>query len=1006
MELIYDYFRKQFEEYSGNKLDGRKGTPVDELMVKPAGLVMQEFYDLLVQQKRINSPDLQADWTEEEMDYFASKYFLFRTQGDTVSVTVRVYFDFAETFQITPDTTFVNDTNLQYNPVESETISPSSYRPSDIPGARFYIDFLCQAAAPGDQYQIEANKITGIQNANFTWKSVTNRFQSLGGSTHETNTEFWERLQYSLNTRALNSERSITATLRQYFPSINSLFIAGAGNPYMVRDLVSGVPQTMREKISDFRGKFVDSKQVPSICFQNVFPPAPTSSLGSTYWGPHSARSNYAYPLTIDSVANGPIDINSANPRISDPAFFGFPPEEVSDEQYQRMYFHDIVNKLSYDSGVLFDLKRLDLPFTFNFSLISEVAKIVPNENWVYGEHAFKNGVVNGLPDGVGVKDILNFTNNLISMRPCGKTISVGLDIKKFTGMKYSGQLVWSTGGSELYLDGKEANIQFLLGGKNEEIVDAFSGIGFGIKMFEEYDSESADPNATVYFSMDSRYGSTSIYTNTTDLNAFTDTTSLNALKETAWRVEPGQPYLFEFIINDNLQLTLFIRKEENLSTINPSDNVFKMDLPANVLQMYADTIQGIFDFKRVYDFTPPRFGSTMKITLESPDDATLETTPFLISNLRAFDINPARAQLLIGIDAEKLEAPFKMNLAAEATGNSQGYQVFAWDKQKITLATGEDELTAGGWTELGDMSNPDGTVSSNGGILSQTLQSRDRFVSVSRYGEKIFLLISPTGTSSPAVLYNGDEGEDAISEVRVDYVNAESSTATQFHSNTMADIYVNTWKNETDIQSLTQTVEKVTGEEFFEISRENGFTIPLAEILSVSITSDFAGRTLGQADYEIIYPEPTERLSGKEVIRLYTLDRSIDTITVNYIAYPDVMRMQDIFDDDRLRSAFGDMLAIHKAPVTLDISFQTAGDTDIKQMQDVTREYLDTLTTVYSENGLREYFDEREFTIFDVATTYQYNDEGEISRSGTVEESLTIKSVEFFKSGVISVNE
>jgi len=1015
MYYIYDYMRKQYEEYSGNKLDGNQGTPVDDLIIKPSGLVMQEFYDFLVKEKRINSPDLWKTWTEQEMDYFASKYFMYRVKGDTVSVTVRIYFDYVQNFKIDKTISCVNNRNFQYLPVDNEEITESSFRPSDIPTAKFYIDILCAASSPGDQYQIEVDKITGIQGATFVWKSVTNPYRSLGGSTHESNDDFYERLKYSLNDRSLNSERSIMANLRQRFPSVNSVYIAGAGDIYMNRDLVSGITQAEEEKVQDFRGKFKDSNEIKSIAFINIFPPPPGSEIADTYWGPHSVNSSYTKALTIDSVAPGPIDPRSLNPRLSDPAFFGISPNEMMDEQYKGMYFNDVVNHCEYGTRPLFNLKELNLPYSFNPVISNEVAKIVPNEDWVYGEDGQKSGVITGLGPGVGAQDVLLFAYNSIIMGASGKTISAGLKINKFTGTKLSGDFIWPTGGeSDNIKDGINSTLQFILGGTDGQLIDTYSGIGFGIKTFKEWFPEEYEiPNCVVFFNMNSQYGTNTIYAQSLVATKYADTTTLNSIKESTWRMEPGSRYSFEFIINDNLRVTLIIRKEERLNDLNPVENEFRMDLPKNFLEMFAHgklNQGGIFDFKKVQDLPPPRFGSTMKVVLETPniDREQAETeglTRWQVENLKAFDMNALRAQLLLALDVENLDAPYKISLAAQASGNSQGYTAYVWDKGNISIASGEEELTSGAWSELKSLSNPDGSIEAINGLLSERIYNAERYVTESRYGKKVWLLLVPSGSSSPSIVYDGNDGQDVLSEISIDYVKIESSTALEFHSNTKADIYVNTWKNETEIQPETKEIEKQVGEEYFELSRENGFIIPISDIVEVSVTGSFAGRTLGVNEYELRYPIPSYRNSGKEIIRLYTFDKTIDSLSIRYIPYPDIIRMQDTFEDSRLKSAFGDMLSIHKFPIILNISFNTITDIDVRDMQDLTRRYLDSITNIFIIDGFVKYFLDNGFNIWDVNVEYEYITESGVSTSGSITESYKIRLIDFFKSGVININ-
>ena len=76
MYNFYDFLRGKWREHSD--ASGQKGTVIDELAVKPAGLIMGEFYNSQVNQRRVNDITKWQTWTEAEMDFFGAKFFLKR----------------------------------------------------------------------------------------------------------------------------------------------------------------------------------------------------------------------------------------------------------------------------------------------------------------------------------------------------------------------------------------------------------------------------------------------------------------------------------------------------------------------------------------------------------------------------------------------------------------------------------------------------------------------------------------------------------------------------------------------------------------------------------------------------------------------------------------------------------------------------------------------------------------------------------------------------------------
>ena len=88
---FYSFIRKKWSEYS--RASGRKGTVLDDLAVKPSGLLMSDFYNSLVDQRRINNIAEYLSMTDDELDFFGNKFFNPRVEGLTASTYVRVYFD-------------------------------------------------------------------------------------------------------------------------------------------------------------------------------------------------------------------------------------------------------------------------------------------------------------------------------------------------------------------------------------------------------------------------------------------------------------------------------------------------------------------------------------------------------------------------------------------------------------------------------------------------------------------------------------------------------------------------------------------------------------------------------------------------------------------------------------------------------------------------------------------------------------------------------------------------
>jgi hypothetical protein len=124
------FLRKKWSEYSDSS--GVKGTTIDELAVKPAGLVLADFYNALAQQQAINDISNWANMTDAQMDFFGNKFFIPREQGNTATGYVRIFFDSKIDINIDSNISAKSDTGLLYSPIMPRIISKNSIFISDL----------------------------------------------------------------------------------------------------------------------------------------------------------------------------------------------------------------------------------------------------------------------------------------------------------------------------------------------------------------------------------------------------------------------------------------------------------------------------------------------------------------------------------------------------------------------------------------------------------------------------------------------------------------------------------------------------------------------------------------------------------------------------------------------------------------------------------------------------------------------------------------------------------
>lgn len=968
------FVRRKWAEYSESS--GQKGTAIDELAVKPTGLVLSDFYNLMVQQRRINNIQQWEQMTDEELNFFGNKFFIPRITGDYAFGSVRIWFDEKKEFTLSSESRVVNNDNLRYRFVQPGKITRGMFRDSSDRFGLYYIDFPIVAVSKGTAYNVEVGEISQVINIDFTYKTVSNMKAITSGSKEETNQEYYDRLLYSINDRSMMNMRSLIARLPEFFPVITSIYVAGSGNRYMTRDLVSSIIDISEQNYSvDFLGKVTGEIIIPNSAYYGIFPPVPGTNQGDIY-GPNSVTSNHMFWLTIEpSIDNQTSDI--------DPAFFGFPlDQEATQEMYRGLYFDEFKKYMEVATESLFDIVNEDVGFT---------QVITPDNTWVYGKVGRQTGDFGMLADGVSASDVLSFNNTNITLSGgADGSISVQKDILKRTGVKLKGSFTWPAISNTT----KESNLQMMVGGINESFVDGYTGVGFGIRVVDDY-SDSTTNNAIIYFAHSEKYDTGQIFASSADFNDHINATNLGAIAEKEAPIEGGQEYEFEFVLHDDLSLTLYLYRADG--TADP----IRFELPGSVLQPF-NTSDGI----KAANTT--RYGTMMKITLDTESIDSGES--WVVSNLEAEDINPRRAVALFALDVSEIESPLDVYLRAFGSSSvgglqSDGYRVFIWDKNITSVASGDDELTNGGWSELSELSNSDGSKDVKTRLISTRLNEIDRHRVKSRLGDNIFILVTSTGAFQPKFKYNGHSVESIMSWVRVDYIKIESSNSSAYHSNNKADLYLTTFKNSETVQPVVNTVQKNSSDTYFELSEDNGFITPIMDVITVVPGESIdTGNVLDSSEYSVVKQSIFEfDGSVREKQRLYLTNSNNNTVSIEYRPYPQISDIDGFFNSSMFQKVFGDFLVKHKFPVELSFTVYYTGNATGDRVIEAILDYFDKYTIdgtfiirdmvsyLYNlgiVNNVKE----------PITVEYTKYDDRGYKISGEFDNQITIRPIDFFR--------
>lgn len=980
------YVRKKWSELSGNP--AYPGTAIDELSIKPTAFVMGDFHNSLVEIRRTNDITKWETMSSDELDRFGGKFFIDRIKGATASTVVRIRLNSKVDMNMHSGVTASSTSSITFRPATPGIISKNAIRKSDDVYSAFYVDVPFIATSAGSTYNIAANSINKLNGVDFEYVSVYNPMPVVNGSKEETNEEYYNRLRYAINDRSMSTSRGVYAMLRSEFPNVSSIYISKAGDGYMMRDLADAVDASYTKQHLSFLGKTASSSTVRHNAYFEIFPPSPTTSMGFTNWGPHSAKSNSNYPMTIaTAVKETPGAVNSNMSKFNDPAFFGYDVNnEFSSDMYSGLYFNDYNTVANVSTSDLLNIK---------FEGVSSSSKVQISSllDWVYGASGMPIGDFGSVKDTANVDGVAYFSSNSICISGLANDpISVGKDISKRTGVKITGEITIP--------NVKETEAYVIVGGKDNTKVSAFSGIGFGIRLTGDYlgtdDTSSESYNARLFIS-NTAYDTNMYFVDSefTDGDYSSTTSGLNSIAERGITIEPGKPYSFEFIINDDASITLMIRK---MATTSYSEVEFKMDIANNSI------LANEYDKDGFTSISSKKYGTMLKFTVDASRSTATATDLWVVKNLKAFDTNKARATALLTFDVTGVDKSVDISLRAFGSGAigdgvGQGYQAFIWSKDMRTptpYATYD-----GGWVELSGITNPDGSKNAMTGLLKHTINNVGKYSVSNNYGDNIYLMLVASGSSRASIEFNEDSVGDLASSLTVDYVSVDSINSTRYHTRNKADVYVTTVRC-SDIDSTLNSEAVPTRDGYYELSSRSGFKMPIRGIKSVIINRGTSSETyLTGSDYSLYQSDSNTAGSVNEVQKLvlytsYTPNR----VYVEYSVYPDIDSIQTSLSSGSNEQVYGDVLVRHKNAANVDISVKFSGKYDSKTVVSKIREYIDDNNSgSLSSSELVTYLYKNEIvnSIFgDVSMAYDRVVDGNVV-SGTTTSTITIDPIEFF---------
>jgi hypothetical protein len=218
----------------------REGTAINDLMVKPHGILYQRILNSIMLIARNQSILNAAQMASQELDAFAQNHYIVRQAGTLAYTTVRIYFKDPVSLVVTPQDIFTSQDGLRFYARNYTAIS-SGEMAGNIEGSLYFVDIPIEAENFGSTYNVTSGAITTWVGAPTAALNVVNLTDAFPGQDEEANEDLIQRIQFSIGMRSLVHKTGIGAILAESFPEVQRTVAIGAGDPEMSRDIFYNV---------------------------------------------------------------------------------------------------------------------------------------------------------------------------------------------------------------------------------------------------------------------------------------------------------------------------------------------------------------------------------------------------------------------------------------------------------------------------------------------------------------------------------------------------------------------------------------------------------------------------------------------------------------------------------------------------------------------------------------------------------------------------------------------
>lgn len=255
---------------------------------------------------------------DRAVDEILSNWFLTRKDGTYTRGTVTIYLTDDSAFTVTTAMRFYRADGSVYKPdyLTDQAFGAGDMSPvTDSSGVviSYALRIPIVAVNTGAVSDVTPQAFTDYSPRSSRVMRVENENRLTTGDDTESTTDFLSRAETAVTTRNMASARSVDATIRDTFSSVENLVVIGYGDPEMIRDLVSDTGSAIRIHVGAAADAFLRSTILESQEF--------TGEIGSVFTDPRPGY--YVFrDDNIDFVAAGIVTgdlIRMLNAIITEP---------------------------------------------------------------------------------------------------------------------------------------------------------------------------------------------------------------------------------------------------------------------------------------------------------------------------------------------------------------------------------------------------------------------------------------------------------------------------------------------------------------------------------------------------------------------------------------------------------------------------------------------------------------------------------------------------------------